>query len=121
MIEEQPIEEIPLETLLERVQLMQASGHRLVQICCTRLPADHEVSYSFDLEHRLRTLRVRLPLENPQLPSISRFYWSAFLYENEIHDLFGVSVRGMAIDFHGKLYTTAVPAPYAQNDAGENK
>jgi ech hydrogenase subunit D len=116
MIEEQPIEEIPLESLLERVQLLRASGHRLVQICCTRLAADHEVSYSFDLEHRLHSLRVRLPLSNPELPSISSFYWSAFLYENEIHDLFGVRVRGMAVDFHGRFYTTAQPAPYAQKE-----
>ena len=138
--EPQEIREIPLTALLENVQRMQASGWRLVQICCTRLASDHEVNYSFDRGPLARedspapavipseapmpadqppsfvTLRVRLPLEKPELPSISSFYWSAFLYENEMHDLFDVSVKGMAVDFHGKLYTTAVPAPYTRKD-----
>jgi ech hydrogenase subunit D len=121
MIEEQIVEEIPLAGLLEKVQLMQAQGRRLAQICCTRLGADHEVNYSFDRDPRrppeeagvdFHTLRVRLPLAGTELPSISSFYWSAFLYENEIHDLFGVTVKGMAVDFHGNLYKTAEPAPY---------
>jgi ech hydrogenase subunit D len=131
MIEDQITEEIPLAGLLERVQLMHAQGRRLAQICCTRLTSDQEVNYSFDRDPRapadagaqqeaapapapgFYTLRVRLPLEGAELPSISCFYWSAFLYENEIHDLFGVTVKGMAVDFHGSLYKTAVPAPYA--------
>ena len=179
MKEHQSIIEIPLAALLDNVQRMHASGWRLVQICCTRLSADHEVNYSFDrgpmatgdgpaftpapaaaaqapagdapaghaaqdpaepaaaqapapqeaavpalptdaagseAAPRFVTLRVRLPLENPELPSVSSFYWSAFLYENEMHDLFGVIVKGMAVDFHGKLYTTAVPAPYTRKD-----
>jgi ech hydrogenase subunit D len=142
MGEFQKVEEIPLGSLLEQVQRMHSSGHRLAQICCTRLESDHEVSYSFDRgpmaaasempaapaasappagpeEPRFVTLRVRLPLENPELPSISSFYWSAFLYENEMHDLFGVNVKGMAVDFHGKLYTMAVPTPYARKDIRE--
>ena len=125
MTERQIVEEIPLALLLERVQLMHARGRRLVQICCTRLAADHEVNYSFDRDPRkpqdaeagaaeagFFTLRVRIPLVGGELPSISSFYWSAFLYENEIHDLFGVTVLGMAVDFHGSLYKTAEPAPY---------
>ncbi len=125
MGEVQKISEIPLDSLLQQVQGMHSSGRRLAQICCTRLASDHEVNYSFDSgleaaesaqEPRFVTLRVRLPLENPVLPSISCFYWSAFLYENEMHDLFGVSVKGMAVDFHGRLYTLAVPAPYAAKD-----
>ncbi len=123
MTENQTREEIPVSLLLERVQLMHAEGRRLVQICCTRLAGDQEVDYSFDRDPRLpaeqgrcprefHTLRVRLPLEGAELPSVSSFYWSAFLYENEIHDLFGVTVKGMAVDFHGNLYKTAEPTPY---------
>ena len=32
-------------------------------------------------------------------------YWNAFIYENEMHDLFGIQVRGMNIDFKGTLHT----------------
>ena len=63
------------------------------------------------------TLRVRLPMLQPELPSISPFYWSAFLYENEMHDLFGITVKGMALDFQGHLYTTLVPTPYVTRTA----
>jgi ech hydrogenase subunit D len=139
MTERQIVEEIPLALLLERVQLMHARGRRLAQICCTRLAGDHEVNYSFDRDPRrpaaagsaragtegaasaaepdFHTLRVRIPLVGGELPSISSFYWSAFLYENEIHDLFGVTVLGMAVDFHGSLYKTMEPAPYVPKSA----
>ena len=132
-IETQRVEEIPIGTLLERVQSMRTGGWRLVQICCTRLVADQEVNYSFDRDATqagdagqpdsaspadgLHTLRVRLPIHDPELPSISAFYWSAFLYENEMHDLFGVRVKGMAIDFKGHLFTTMVPTPFVAKDA----
>jgi ech hydrogenase subunit D len=124
--ETQRIEEIPIGTLLERVQLMKIGGWRLVQICCTRLVADQEVNYSFDRDaglpgsrnpsDGLTTLRVRMPIHDPELPSISSFYWSAFLYENEMHDLFGVRVKGMAVDFKGHLFTTMVPTPFVAKD-----
>jgi ech hydrogenase subunit D len=120
-VDPQTVEEIPLGSLLERVQRMHTEGWRFAQAFCTRLVADQEVNYSFDQDGRLHTLRVRLPIHDPELPSISRFYWGAFLYENEMHDLFGVTVKGMAIDFHGHLYTTMVPTPYVtkEHDHGE--
>jgi ech hydrogenase subunit D len=124
----QEIEEIPVAGLLERVQRMHAEGWRLVQACCTRLVADQEVSYSFDRDgqspeardaralHGMLTLRVRLPMANAELPSISQFYWPAFLYENEMHDLFGISVKDMAIDFKGHFYTTMEPFPFVTKE-----
>jgi ech hydrogenase subunit D len=116
MSDEQTVEEIPLATLLSRAQAMHAEGWRLAQACCTRLVADQEVNYSFDKDGRLHTLRVRLPMVNPELPSISQFFWGAFLYENEMHDLFGIAVKGMAIDFKGHFYTTMVPTPYVTTE-----
>jgi len=122
--EAQTVEEIPAAALLERVQALRSEGWRLVHAACTRLVADQEVNYCFDRDgqsldspdsaslHGMHTLRVRLPMNDPELPSISPFYWSAFLYENEMHDLFGITVKGMAIDFKGHLYTTMVPTPF---------
>jgi ech hydrogenase subunit D len=126
--EAQTVEEIPLATLLERVQKMRSEGWRLVHAACTRLVADQEVMYCFDRDgqyldapdsaslHGMHTLRVRLPMLDPELPSISSFYWQAFLYENEMHDLFGITVKGMAVDFHGHLYTTMIPTPYVTRE-----
>ncbi len=126
--ENQAVEEIPVDALLGRVQKMRTEGWRLVHAACTRLVADQEVSYCFDRDgqsldspdaaslHGMHTLRVRIPMLEPELPSISAFYWSAFLYENEMHDLFGITVKGMAMDFQGHLYTTMVPTPYVTKE-----
>jgi ech hydrogenase subunit D len=51
---------------------------------------------------------VLVPGDNSRVPSISSIYACAFLYENEMHDLFNIKVEGMKVDFHGNLYNTAV-------------
>jgi ech hydrogenase subunit D len=112
----QVVEEIPLAALLERAQRMKNEGWRLVQACCTRLVADQEVNYSFDLDGRLLTVRVRVPMNEPEIPSLSPFFASAFLYENEMHDLFGITVRGMSVDYKGHFFTTMVPTPYVNRE-----
>ncbi len=109
---EQTFETIPVETLLKRVRAFREQGWRLVQIGAARLPAQLELTYSFDQENRLANLRLALPGEAPQVPSISSIYWCAFLYENELHDLFNLHVSDLAIDFHGNFYKTAVKFPF---------
>ena len=37
----------------------------------------------------------------------------AFLYENEIHDLFGVVITHISIDYQGTLYRTAISTPFS--------
>ena len=95
---------------------------------CTRLVADQEVSYCFDRDGQSLDFRTprsstgctrcgcACPWLEPELPSISSFYWPAFLYENEMHDLFGITVKGMAVDFKGHLYTTMIPTPYVTKE-----
>ena len=110
---QEQIEIITVETLPDKVKAMHEQGRRLVQISATRLPDSVELTYSFDLNSQLANLRLELPADKPQLPSISSIYLCAVLYENEIHDLFGVQVDGMAIDFKGGFYKTAVKFPFA--------
>ena len=40
-------------------------------------------------------------------------YPNAFLYENEIHDLFGVVIKNINIDYRGTLYRTAIKVPFS--------
>jgi ech hydrogenase subunit D len=40
-------------------------------------------------------------------------YPNAFLYENEIHDLFGVGITHIAVDYRGTLYRTALGTPFS--------
>jgi ech hydrogenase subunit D len=110
---QEQIEIITVETLLDKVKAMKAEGRRLAQISATRLPDAVELTYSFDLNSQLANLRLSLPGDKPQLPSISSVYLCAVLYENEIHDLFGVQVDGIAIDFKGNFYKTSVKFPFA--------
>ena len=114
---DQTFQTIPLETLLEKTGELRKQGYRLVQIGATRLPEHVELTYSFDRESRLTNLRFQIPAAGARLPSISGIYWCAFLYENELHDLFNVQVDGMAVDFHGHLYETTVKFPFGSTKA----
>jgi ech hydrogenase subunit D len=51
------------------------------------------------------------------VPSISSIYSCAFLYENEMHDLFELQVDGMVVDFKGNLYKTAMKYPFGSTKA----
>ncbi|MEN6616518.1 MAG: NADH-quinone oxidoreductase subunit C [Syntrophorhabdus sp.] len=104
--------------LLEKEQLMGfvarffAEGYRLVQIGCSTLKDAYELNYSFDRDYRFTNLRVCVgPKE--EVPSISMVYENAFLYENEIHDLFGVPITNISIDYGGTLYRTALKNPFS--------
>lgn len=113
---------IGVESLTHEVRSFKQAGYRLVQIGATRLPGELELTYSFDKELDVKHLRVCLPIgstedrvqagASPRLPSISSIYWGAFLYENELHDLFNVQVDGITIDFHGSFYKTAIKFPF---------
>jgi ech hydrogenase subunit D len=118
---EQTLETIPLDALLDKVRAMKQQGCRLVQISATRLPDQFELTYSFDLQNRLANLRVNVPAADPRVPSISSVFWCAFLYENEMHDLFSLQVEGINVDFKGNLYRTAVKYPFGSTKAPVRK
>ncbi len=118
---DQPVQTIPLQSLLQKAGELRQEGYRLVQIGATRLPEQVEITYSFDRDGCLVNLRFQLLAAGARLPSISSIYWCAFLYENEMHDLFNVQVDGMAVDFHGHLYETAVKFPFGSTKAPSAK
>ena len=108
----QTIIDIGIPDLITKVREFQAKGARLIQICCTRLPDKLEMHYSFDQDYRFTSLRLSLVDTQTPIPSVSGVYLPAFLYENEIHDLFGVKIEGMAIDFKGSFYQKKMAAPF---------
>jgi len=105
---------IPIEAsmLLPKVKEMFDNGYRLVQIGCTKLE-NNELTYAFDKDYNFIYFKLIVAPDSPKLPSISSVYWCAFLYENEIHDLYGVQFSGIAIDFHGNFYRTAQDKAFA--------
>ena len=112
MIEAQPLEIIEQNKLMERVSGMFADKYRLVQIGCGKIKDTYEINYVFDKEYKFQALRIVVPLTAPVIPSISQIYPSAFLYENEMHDLFGITVNNMTLDYKGTFYRTGVTAPF---------
>lgn len=113
------MEIIPAESLVARTQALRAGKARLVQISATRLADHYELTYSFEVGHTLTNLRLLVTASDPRVPSISSVYWCAFLYENEIHDLFKVQVEGMAVDFKGNLYKATVPYAFGAPPAAK--
>ena len=79
----------------------------------TRTETGFEINYSFDKDYHFENIRITIP-GNTEVPSISGMYWNSFVYENEMHDLFGIQVRGMNIDFKGTFIRTAVKYPFGQ-------
>lgn len=102
----------PME-LLGKVEEFRKQGYRLVQIHCTKTDGAFEINYTFDLNYEMRTLRI-VTDGKFDIPSISGMYWGAFIYENEMHDLFGIRVAGMNIDYGGNLIRTARKFPFSQ-------
>jgi ech hydrogenase subunit D len=106
-----PIE--PDQLAAEALKLKQA-GYRLDQVCCTRLENGFELHYSFQREHDFTGLKFSLPPDASQVPGLSAVYPNAFIYENELQDLFGIQAAGMDIDYEGKFYRTRIKWPYRE-------
>jgi ech hydrogenase subunit D len=107
------IEEIEPESLIPIVDTIKLDGFRLVQILCVAVPDGFELYYSFGGGYSMRSLKLRIGTRDP-VPSITPCYQAAFLYENEIRDLFGVRIERIGLDWNGKLYDVAGNAPFAK-------
>jgi Ni,Fe-hydrogenase III component G len=59
-----------------------------------------EVLYHFCPGDAIITLRVRVPRENPVLPSLSEIIPSAEVFERELHEMFGIEITGLRITEH---------------------
>ena len=113
MVETQKTDAVEISELTTRCLTLSAESWRMVQISCTGLPGANEVNYTFDRDYEFYNLRIIVPPEET-IPSIQSVYPCAFLYENEIRELFGVKIAGMAVDFNGSLYKISQPTPFSE-------
>jgi Ni,Fe-hydrogenase III component G len=104
---------------LARVEALHADGWRLAIINATTVINDPEaeagafdVSWSFAKDNLVEHLRHRI-LPGEEVPSISPSFGAAFLYENEMRELFGINMTGINVDLQGQLYKTATRVPFA--------
>jgi len=99
--------------LLGKVAQLKSDGCRLVQIMCSMVGQDFELTYNFDRAGTLENLRVLVPAGG-SVPSITTEFLYSFIWENEIHDLFGLPFTDMVPDFdyHGKFFHLEQAAPW---------
>ena len=103
---------VSIDELVARTAQMKKEGFRLVQIGCTKIGDDFEINYVFDKDYVMTNLRITVK-QDTMIPSVSSVYFGAFVYENEIHDLYGITVSGINIDFGGKFYRTTIKQPFS--------
>lgn len=103
--------EISNNDIFGNAQEYKANGYRLVQIHCTRVDEKLELNYSFAREYEFVNLRFVIEPDE-EVASISEIFEPAFLYENEMHDLFGVKINNISIDYKGTLYKIKQTAPF---------
>ena len=110
---EQNFEMVEPSQIFSKAADMKAGGYRLGQMCGVVLDDEtYEIIYSFDKGHQLYNLKVDLPIEGAELESITQIIWPAFIYENEIHDLFGVEFKHSTLDYGGTFFKVAEPTPW---------
>ena len=117
--EEQTTVPVGIPELPQRVGQMRTEGYRLVQIGCAKIGDIYEINYSFDKDRKFRNIRISLA-PGTEIPSISGIYWGAFVYENEIFDLYGITVTGINIDFKGTFYRTSVKHAFSVTTGKED-
>lgn len=90
---------------------LKDDGYRLVVITCTPAAENYDITYTFDKDTVFRHIRLN-EAEDAEIPSITPSFPGAFVYENEIHDLYGFRFRNLSIDFKGTFIRTSVPYPF---------
>jgi len=71
-----------------------------------------EILYSFEKDNIVKSYKIHIDARAPELQSITATYYYAFIYENEIHDLFGVTFKNLALDYEGHFYKISRETPW---------
>lgn len=116
---------VGIDELLSHVQALKGIGARFVQMHAERCVDDglYRLVYTFinvrsaqehiaqDGSYAIENLVVEGIDQYQEIPSISSYYPAVFPFENEAHDLFGLAVTDMQIDFKGFFYQVSTAEP----------
>ena len=104
---------VDVDRILDESMIMKNKGLRLSQACAAYVNGRYELSYSFAEEstYQLTTLRTVIDPET-EVSSITEFFPYAFLYENEMRELFGVKIQMTKPDYQNKLYRIRQETPF---------
>ena len=105
--------EITPDELLANVMTLKNNKLRLSQICCAYSNEKIELSYSFADDDTNEYIILRIVIDkDTEVCSITEFYPYAFLYENEMKELFGVNIKMINLDYNQKLYRLKDETPF---------
>lgn len=116
---------VGIDELLSHVQALKGVGARFVQMHAERCVDDgsYRLVYTFidvraaqehiaqDGSYAIENLVVEGVDQYQEIPSISSYYPAVFPFENETHDLFGLAITDMQIDFKGFFYQVSTAEP----------
>lgn len=116
---------VGIDGLLSHVQALKGVGARFVQMHAERNVDDgsYRLVYTFinvraaqehiaqDGSYAIENLVVEGIDQYQEIPSISSYYPAVFPFENEAHDLFGLAITDMQIDFKGFFYQVSTAEP----------
>ena len=116
---------VGIDELLPHVQALKGAGARFVQMHAERNVDDgtYRLVYTFinvraaqehiaqDGSYAIENLVVEGIDQYQEIPSISSYYPAVFPFENEAHDLFGLAITDMQIDFMGFFYQVSTAEP----------
>lgn len=116
---------VGIDELLPNVQALKGAGARFVQMHAERCVDDgsYRLVYTFinvraaqeqiarDGNYAIENLVVEGIDQCQKIPSISSYYPAVFPFENEAHDLFGLAITDMQIDFKGFFYQVSTAEP----------
>lgn len=116
---------VGIDELLPHVQALKGVGARFVQMHAERNVDDgsYRLVYTFinvraaqeqiaqDGGYAIENLVVEGIDQYQEIPSISSYYPAVFPFENEAHDLFGLAITDMQIDFKGFFYQVSTAEP----------
>ncbi len=106
-----PITEVTKDELYKIMEQKYNDGYRLAQILSVAYEGYNEVTYSVAKEYEMENYKINLPI-NEEIKSFSDIFPAATLYENEIKELWGVKVVGMALNYHNKFYRIEKETPF---------
>lgn len=116
---------VGIDELLSHVQALKGIGARFVQMHAERNVDDgsYRLVYTFinvraaqehiaqDGSYAIENLVVEGIDQYQEIPSISSYYPAVFPFENEAHDLFGLAITDMQVDFNGFFYQVSTAEP----------
>ncbi len=116
---------VGIDELLPNVQALKGAGARFVQMHAERCVDDgsYRLVYTFinvraaqeqiarDGNYAIENLVVEGIDQYQEIPSISSYYPAVFPFENEAHDLFGLAITDMQVDFKGFFYQVSTAEP----------